>query len=99
VDICLPINLHADYVVRALQAGKHALVELPLADTLTDAQRVIDTAERSDKHVFVNMFERFIPANQTLLDAAQAGTYGRLGLLRFRLVCRYRLGWLDDHWL
>jgi len=78
VDICLPIPLHADYVVRALDAGKHALVELPLAGTLADAQRVVEAAERSDKQVFVDMFERFIPANQALLDTVRDGTYGRL---------------------
>ena len=78
VDICLPVALHADHVLRALQADKHALVELPLADNLTDAQRVVEAAERSDRQVFVDMFERFIPANRALLDAVRDGTYGRL---------------------
>jgi predicted dehydrogenase len=78
IDVCLPNALHADYALRALQAGKHALVELPLADNLTDAQRVVQAAERSDNHVFVDMFERFIPANQALVDAVRDGTYGRL---------------------
>ncbi|MBW1603900.1 Gfo/Idh/MocA family oxidoreductase [Streptomyces sp. JJ66] len=78
VDICLPIPLHAEYVLRALQAGKHALVELPLADSLADAERVAEAANRSDRHVFVDMFERFIPANQALFDAVRENTYGRL---------------------
>ena len=78
VDICLPVALHADHVLRALQAGIHALVELPLADNLADAQRVVEAAEGSDRQVFVDMFERFIPANQALLDAVRDGTYGRL---------------------
>jgi predicted dehydrogenase len=78
VDVCLPIRLHAEYVLRALQVGKHALVELPLADNLADARGVVEAAERSDRHVFVDMFERFIPANQALLDAVRDGTYGRL---------------------
>jgi UDP-N-acetylglucosamine 3-dehydrogenase len=62
VDIGLPIPLHGEYVLRALDAGKHALVD----------------AKRSDKQVFVDMFERFIPANQALVDAVRASTYGRL---------------------
>ncbi|OAR22025.1 1,5-anhydro-D-fructose reductase [Streptomyces sp. ERV7] len=78
VDVCLPIPLHAEYALRALEAGKHALVELPLADNLADAQRVAEAAARSDRQVFVDMFERFIPANQALTDAARQGTYGRL---------------------
>ncbi|MFI6999293.1 Gfo/Idh/MocA family protein [Nocardia sp. NPDC050175] len=78
VDICLPVPLHADYVLRALDAGKHALVELPLADNLADAQRVAEAADRSDRQVFVDMFERFIPANQALVEAVREGAYGRL---------------------
>ncbi|MBP2402681.1 Gfo/Idh/MocA family protein [Streptomyces syringium] len=78
VDICLPLPLHAEFVLRALQAGKHALVELPLADDIEDAKRVAESAAHSDKHVFVDMFERFIPANQALFDAVNQGTYGRL---------------------
>ncbi|GAA2680134.1 Gfo/Idh/MocA family oxidoreductase [Streptomyces lunalinharesii] len=78
IDICLPIPLHSEYVLRALEAGKHALVELPLADSLADAQRVAEATARSDKQVFVDMFERFIPANRALFDAVREGTYGRL---------------------
>lgn len=78
VDICLPLPLHAEYVLRALEADKNALVELPLAGTMADARRVVEAAERSDKQVFVDMFERFIPANRALFDAVRDGTYGRL---------------------
>lgn len=78
VDICLPDRLHADFVLRALEAGKHALVELPLADDLGDARTIVEAAERTGRQVFVDMFERFIPANQALVDAVDQGTYGRL---------------------
>jgi hypothetical protein len=37
VDICLPTKVHAEVAVRAMQAGKDVLVELPLATTLEDA--------------------------------------------------------------
>ncbi|QHC24579.1 Gfo/Idh/MocA family protein [Streptomyces sp. GS7] len=78
VDICLPLPLHAEYVLRALDADKHALVELPLAGAMDDARRVVEAAERSGRQVFVDMFERFIPANRALFDAVRDGTYGRL---------------------
>jgi predicted dehydrogenase len=42
VDVCLPTPLHADHVIRALQAGKHVLCELPLAATVADARRVVE---------------------------------------------------------
>src|SRR5579883_365469 len=78
VDICLPLPLHAEFTLRALESDKHVLVELPLADNLDDARRVVEAAERSDQHVFVDMFDRFLPANCALLDAAADGTYGSL---------------------
>ncbi|MGW8375378.1 Gfo/Idh/MocA family oxidoreductase [Streptomyces sp. ODS28] len=81
VDICLPVTLHAPYALRALEEGKHALVELPLADRMDDARRVVRAAEASDRQVFVDMFNRFIPANRALLDAVRLGTYGRLDQL------------------
>jgi predicted dehydrogenase len=40
VDICLPTRLHADVAVRAMTAGKHVLIELPLATSLADARRI-----------------------------------------------------------
>jgi predicted dehydrogenase len=41
VDICLPTRLHADVAVRALHASKDVLIELPLAETLDDAARIV----------------------------------------------------------
>ncbi|KNB54028.1 Gfo/Idh/MocA family protein [Streptomyces caatingaensis] len=78
VDICLPVPLHAPYTLRALEAGKHVLVELPLAGSMEDAERVAEAAARSDRQVFVDMFERFVPANQALFDAVREGAHGRL---------------------
>ncbi|MFF2813223.1 Gfo/Idh/MocA family protein [Streptomyces sp. NPDC058000] len=78
VDICLPIALHAQTAVRALEAGRHVLVELPLAGDLDDARRVIAARDRADRQVFVDMFERFIPANRVLFETVRDGAYGRL---------------------
>ncbi|MEC4017106.1 Gfo/Idh/MocA family protein [Streptomyces sp. H27-D2] len=78
VDVCLPTPLHADVAVRVMEAGKDVLVELPLATTLDDAQRVIDTATATGRHAFVDMFSRFSPANEHLHQAVADQRYGRL---------------------
>ncbi|MFD3517404.1 Gfo/Idh/MocA family protein [Streptomyces sp. NPDC058657] len=78
VDICLPTPLHADTAVRAMEAGKDVLVELPLATSLDDAQRVIDTQRATGRQVFVDMFSRFSPANAFLREAAADQRYGAL---------------------
>ena len=46
VTICTPHALHADMAVAAAEAGKHVLVEKPMALTTSDARRVIDAARR-----------------------------------------------------
>ena len=44
IAICLPVAFHADAVVAALQAGKHVLVEKPLALSMRDADRIVGAA-------------------------------------------------------
>jgi Oxidoreductase family, NAD-binding Rossmann fold len=58
VDICLPTRLHAEVAVRALNASKDVLIELPLADTLDDAARIVAAQRASGRHAFVDMFSR-----------------------------------------
>ncbi|MFJ4878935.1 Gfo/Idh/MocA family protein [Streptomyces sp. NPDC088745] len=78
VDLCLPIPLHTPMALRALAAGKHVLTELPMAVSMKEGRSLVAAAEASDRHAFVNMFERFVPANQVLDDAVREGAYGRL---------------------
>ncbi|ORT56063.1 Gfo/Idh/MocA family oxidoreductase [Streptomyces sp. CB03238] len=78
VDICLPTHLHAEVAVRAMEAGKDVLIQLPLATTMDDAQRVIDTQRVTGRQVFVDMFSRFSPANAYLREAADDQRYGAL---------------------
>jgi myo-inositol 2-dehydrogenase/D-chiro-inositol 1-dehydrogenase len=55
VDIVAPNNLHAEMAVAALDAGKHVLLEKPMATTLADAERVVATAERSGRYLGVGL--------------------------------------------
>ncbi|KZM74744.1 Gfo/Idh/MocA family protein [Nocardia terpenica] len=78
IDICLPTDMHSDTVLRAVDAGKHVLTELPLATDTAAAKKVAEAAEASDRQVFVDMYDRFLPANQLLFDAVSSWKYGRL---------------------
>lgn len=55
VDIAAPNHLHAEMTLAALAAGKHVLVEKPMATTLADAERVVAAAERSGLYVGVGL--------------------------------------------
>jgi predicted dehydrogenase len=85
VDVCLPTPLHAEHVLRALDAGKHALCELPLATTMADARRIVDAQAASDRQAFVDMFGRFDPATEVLHAAIAQGSYGTLKTLTMEL--------------
>jgi predicted dehydrogenase len=81
VDICLPTRLHAEVAVRAMQAGKDVLIELPLATTLDDAHRIIAAQQMTGRWAFVDMFSRFSPASQRLRQAVADQRYGPLTVL------------------
>jgi myo-inositol 2-dehydrogenase/D-chiro-inositol 1-dehydrogenase len=55
VDIVVPNHLHAGMAVKALEAGKHVLLEKPMATTLADAERVIAAAERSGRYLGIGL--------------------------------------------
>jgi myo-inositol 2-dehydrogenase/D-chiro-inositol 1-dehydrogenase len=55
IDIVTPNHLHADMAIAALAAGKHVLLEKPMATTLADARRVVEAAERSRLYVGVGL--------------------------------------------
>jgi 2-hydroxy-4-carboxymuconate semialdehyde hemiacetal dehydrogenase len=66
VLITSPSDLHADQTALALQAGKHALVEIPLATNLGDADRLETTAKEKDLCLMVCHTQRYYP---TLVEA------------------------------
>ena len=42
-------DTHADYAIKAMEAGAHVFVEKPLAETVESAERVVDTARRTEQ--------------------------------------------------
>jgi predicted dehydrogenase len=81
VDICLPTRLHVEIAVRAMQAGKDVLIELPLATTLEGAHRIVAVQQATGRRAFVDMFSRFSPANQHLRQVVAEERYGPLQVL------------------
>ena len=81
LDICLPTRLHAEVAVRAMQAGKDVLIELPLAATLEDAHRVVAAQQATGQKAFVDMFSRFSPAAKQLRQAVADQRHGPLRVL------------------
>ncbi|MHA6643921.1 Gfo/Idh/MocA family protein [Mesorhizobium sp. A623] len=62
---------HADYAVRALEAGCHVFVEKPLATTVADAQRVVDAAKANGKKLVIGYILRHHPSWMRLIAEAR----------------------------
>lgn len=74
----LPINLHAEWTIKALQAGKHVLCEKPLAMNANEARRMIDAASTSDVRLIEAFHHRYHPAFKIFLEWIAAGSIGEI---------------------
>jgi predicted dehydrogenase len=96
VDICLPHDLHAPVAVAAATAGKHVLVEKPLADTLDAADDIIAAADRAGVVLMVAESVRFSPLYRKVRDLLQAGAIGRPALIQMTRQDYLRQSFLTD---
>ena len=97
IDICLPTAMHYDIVMRALDAGKHVLVEKPIALTLDDADRMVEKAKEVGKQLMVAQVLRFFPEFAFLKQAIEDERYGKfLGLHMKRVISKPL--WGSDNW-
>jgi predicted dehydrogenase len=98
VDICLPTHLHSEVALAALRAGKHVLVEKPMALDSSAADEMIREADRSGKVLMVGQVLRFFPAYRAMADAVAGGEFGRVhdALFRRRCAAPFWSQWLGD---
>ena len=76
VYIALPNSMHADYSIRASNAGKHAMVEKPLAVSEQECEAMIDAAEMADRWLMTAYRLHCEPATVEVLERIRAGEIG-----------------------
>jgi predicted dehydrogenase len=86
VDICLPTDQHERVVLEALQAGKHVLVEKPIAIELDAADRMVEAAAKAGRLLMVAQVLPFFPEFRWARDCVAGGEYGNLQAAAFRRV-------------
>ncbi len=96
VDLCLPTDLHESASIAALQAGKHVLVEKPMALHPAACARMIEASRASGKVLMVAHVLRFFPVYTALIQAA--GDVGPIREAAFRRRCAMPGwgGWLKE---
>lgn len=73
VILATPTQLHASQTIACLQAGKHVQVEIPLADSLEDAEEVLRVQQESGLVGMVGHTRRFNPSHQWVHKRIEAG--------------------------
>lgn len=86
VSVLTPSGLHAEHCIMAAEAGKHVVVEKPMALRLDDADRMILSCAKAGVRLFVVKQNRYNPPVQALRKALEAGRLGKLvlGTVRVR---------------
>ncbi len=95
VDICLPPQLHTEVAIAALKAGKHVLVEKPIALETSAALKMVEAGKKSGKLLLIGQVLPFFPEYAFALKAVQSGKYGRLLGGHFKRIISDPL-WIKD---
>jgi UDP-N-acetylglucosamine 3-dehydrogenase len=89
VSVCTWSTKLAKEALKALKAGKHVLVEKPMATNTKQAEKLLETAEQNDLHLTVGFLMRFIPGLQHIREAVENKKIGELVCATARRVSQW----------
>jgi 2-hydroxy-4-carboxymuconate semialdehyde hemiacetal dehydrogenase len=75
VILCTPTQMHAAQAIACMEAGKHVQVEIPLADSLADAEAVLAKQQETGLTCMVGHTRRFNPSHQYVHNRITAGEF------------------------
>jgi predicted dehydrogenase len=76
VYLALPNDMHVDYALRALRAGKHLLLEKPMAETEEDCRAIVQAAVENGCKLMVAYRLHFEPTTLQVIDLVRSGKIG-----------------------
>jgi predicted dehydrogenase len=85
IYIVLPNGMHKEFAIRAAQAGKHVIVEKPLATTAADAKAIMDACAKAKVQLAVGYRLHFEPYNMELKRLGQDKVFGKVHLVEASL--------------
>ncbi|SEW06676.1 UDP-N-acetylglucosamine 3-dehydrogenase [Thermococcus thioreducens] len=78
VSIAVPTSLHKDVALEFIKVGTNVLVEKPIADSIENAQAIINAAEENEVILMIGHIERFNPAVLKLKEKIDEGLLGKI---------------------
>jgi len=88
VSVCTPNFFHAEPTIAALKAGKHVIVEKPMAMNVREAKAMVDAAKKTRKVLVVGFQLRYSPNAQMLKRAVDDGQLGKVLYVRCQALRR-----------
>jgi predicted dehydrogenase len=95
IDISLPSHRHREVAIAAIEAGKHVLLQKPMANSLDDAKAIVAAAERAGVKLAVNQNGRWDPAIRACRELIDRGVFGQL--ITASIEMRTRQPW-QEYW-
>lgn len=89
VCICTPTTTHAEVASRAINHGKHLLIEKPMANIAAQAETLLEEAEKHGVHLMTGFIERFNPGLQRMKKIIEDGELGEPVLALSRRVGKW----------
>ena len=84
VYIPLPNALHCAWAIKAMNAGKHVLVEKPIASNAAQAKQILETSKKTGKVALEAYHWRFHPAAHRIKELVESGQYGAVQVVDAR---------------
>jgi predicted dehydrogenase len=88
VDVCTPNGFHAENTIAALEAGKHVMVEKPMAMNAKEGQKMLDAAKKAKKQLVVGFQYRFDPKTKLIREQIASGAFGKILYVRCQALRR-----------
>jgi len=100
VDICLPTDLHLEYALRAIAAGKPVFLEKPIAGSIEEGLKIVEAAEAAGTCLMVGLVVRYFPEYAMAHRLVKQGAVGKPAAVRTRRGGNAPKGyneWFMDH--
>ena len=78
ISVCERNHLHAEVSIKALEAGVHVLCEKPMALTIEDARKMIETAKTAGKVLMIDQSQRYSKPHKKAREILQSGKLGKI---------------------
>lgn len=78
ISVCIPNYLHPKITNDILNSGKHALVEKPLAKSVEEGKKMLDTEKSSNRHIFYCENNMYAPSFSKVKEIIEDGALGQI---------------------